>query len=154
VIGVDYYILVSNTLGSGERAVKPPAIMEELLPKHLWLLPPGAPFQKAYAAGDRFLIYAGGECNFYAAAECAGPVEIFKPGSESISPDLPGTGGFFGRVLRFRSVVRFREPVPIRPLLDRLSFIKDQRNWGLYLRQSARRISERDFRLVVGLAKS
>lgn len=151
---MDHYILVSNTLGFGSRAVKPQAIIEELIPKRLWLLPPTAPFLKAYAAGDRFLIYAGGECNFYAAAEGAGPVEAFDPDSERVSENLSGILGFFGRLLRFRRVVRFREPAPIRPLLDRLSFIKERRNWGVHFRQSAIRISEKDFQLVVRRAKS
>jgi hypothetical protein len=151
---VSHYILVSNTLGFGDRAVKPPAIIDELLPKRLWLLPHAASFQKVYAAGDRFLIYAGGEGNFHAAAECAGPVEMFVPGSERISPELPGLDGFFGRVLRLQRVVRFREPVPIRPLLDQLTFIKERRNWGVHFRRSAIRISERDFQLVVRRAKA
>ena len=44
--------------------------------------------------------------------------------------------------------------VPVRPLLDHLSFVKSPRHWGMAFRRSQFEISEHDFNLITeGMAK-
>jgi len=141
------YLLVANRLGFGEQALRPNEVIKTLLPNRLWLLPETAPLVRKFAAGDRFLIYAGGESAFYAVAEGSGPPTGVDM---SIVPQhFPGLGGFFQYMLRFREVTMFTQPVSAAHVLDRLSFVKDRRYWGLYFRHSVRRISRRDFDLIV-----
>ncbi len=50
----------------------------------------------------------------------------------------------------YRRDIRFlpNNEVPIRPLLDRLSFIKDKNRWGYVFRFGHLQIPEADFRLI------
>lgn len=44
--------------------------------------------------------------------------------------------------------VKKARPLPIRPLLDRLSFIQDKKNWGMRFRYGLFEIQESDFKLI------
>ena len=65
---------------------------------------------------------------------------------------LPGTDFRpFARDAEYREV----NEVPVRPLLDQLSFVKSPRPWGMAFRRSQFEISESDFNLITeGMAKS
>ena len=144
---VAYYILIANRLGFGDRAVRPGDVIRELLPHKLWLLPNMAPYVLQFDRGDHFLVYAGKESSFYASAEGAGRVSDLDP--TLVPSDLPGLGGFFRYMLRFRSVTLFPTPLPASAVLSKLSFVQNRKYWGLHFRQSVRRISEKDFQVIV-----
>lgn len=40
--------------------------------------------------------------------------------------------------------------VPIRPLLEKLSFVKNPKNWGFYMRGSKREIPAEDYAVIAG----
>ena len=46
------------------------------------------------------------------------------------------------------------KPLPIRPILDELSFIKDKTHWGIAFRYGILQISKEDFDLIADLLRS
>ena len=101
--------------------------------------------RRAMKPGDKLLIYLAGRRDnrqsFVGTAVVAGeceerPIEI--------------GGRFWPLTLPLRSIRRFRKPVPIRPLLPRLSFIKDptSKKWGSLFQLAVIRIRLQDIELV------
>lgn len=41
-------------------------------------------------------------------------------------------------------------PAPVRPLLDRLSFVTDRRGWGMAFRRGLFRVPAEDFAVIEG----
>ncbi len=62
-------------------------------------------------------------------------------------PYQPGAGGDFKP---YRRDVEFEnsQDVEIRPLLERLTFIKNKNKWGFYLISGFREISKEDFNII------
>ena len=98
------------------------------------------------AEGDRLVIYSprtemgGGEpLQAFTAYGIVGPDEIVRV---SMAPDFHP----------FRRPVSFlpAQEAPIRPLLNRLSFTRDEAHWGMALRRGQVPLTMRDLDLIAG----
>lgn len=142
-----------SRLNFGGTRINPETIIDQLLPRRMWLLPEASPFVHDIAKGDRLLIYAAGRKGaFYAIAEAAG--QLTELDQNETPEELRQTIGFFRYALRIERVSRFRKPLPIKEVLGKLSFIKNKEYWGLHFRRGLRRINVRDFSTIVGEAKN
>ena len=144
-----YYVFVAGDLYDGDRLVKAREIADTLLEHGIWLIWKRTPYQNDYQPGDRILIYLArsGKCEFIAVAELAsGPEQATRN-----DLDLADSLGLIGydRKMRLRNIQHFEVGKPIRPLVEKLRFIKNKRWWGHHFRQSAMRIPEVDFERIV-----
>ena len=60
----------------------------------------------------------------------------------------------FALRLLLKSVVEFKNPVSLRSIVRRLSFVRNKEYWGQALRTTPRVISKADFDLILQAAKS
>lgn len=125
-------------------------IVSTLLALGIWLASPKTPFQKVIRAGDKAIFYVGGSKAHYflGQATVAGPAAAVEAGDE-VALERLGLVGFAKRI-PLRGVHLWREALPLRPLVDRLNFVKNKRYYGLNLIKSVVRISEEDYWWIVG----
>lgn len=106
---------------------------------------------KRLARGDRIVFYSpkerlgGGEA--VQAFTAIGTIDDDAPFRVELTLDFHP----------WRRAVRFDEDVrsaPIRPLLERLSFVPDPRNWGLPFRRGLFEIPASDFRVIAARMRS
>jgi EVE domain len=67
-----------------------------------------------------------------------------------VAPGLPYQANMGGDVRAFRRDVRWSEAIetPARPLLESLSFARDNRNWGYQLRFGLFQIEDEDMQII------
>jgi hypothetical protein len=70
-------------------------------------------------------------------------IGVVLPGDPAERQMLPGVTGWCRR-MRWLDAT----PADIYPLLDRLSFVKDRRHWGVYFRKSLFKVDGGDFALI------
>ena len=140
-----HYIFISADIYDEERLIPAREIYETLARRGVWLIWRATPYQRDYRAGDRVLFYLArsGQCQFAGTAELAGEPEPTTRGETDMADSLGLIG--YDRKLILRNAQRFREGIPIRPLIAELTFIKNKRWWGHSFRQSAIRIPKEDF---------
>jgi EVE domain len=93
--------------------------------------------------GDRVIFYAP-KTDFD-----GDPVQAFV-GHATVTGDAPYLTDYMGG---FQAWVRDAvyddvTPVPVRPLIDALTFIRDKTHWGMAFRQGKFRISDADYALI------
>jgi predicted RNA-binding protein len=146
---LSHYIFVAGDIYDEERLIRAKEICESLLRRRIWLIWRETPYQRDYRVGDRVLFYLArsGKCNFVGLAELDSEPEPAT--TEEI--DMGEALGLIGydRKVRLRNIRLFSESIPIRPLIEELTFIKDKRWWGHWFRQSAMRIPQKDFERVL-----
>ena len=145
------YILVcsdAETFTGFKRTAS--AIARARLERGVWPLYRGTQNRVRMRVGDHCLIYLAGQGpraqHIIAAATIDGVDEWNPargaPGGEDVATDIPG------RILVFREISS-GFAVPIRPLLDRLSFTcQMRRRWGSAMQGGSRLITSRDERLI------
>ena len=144
----DHYILVTAKVDF-EPCTTSTQIVEALAKNRVWLASSFTPFRRDYKRGDRILFYASGQgarC-FLGHSEVAGPTTDATAKDEKLAEQL-GLDGFAERI-PLTAVRLWQKPLQIRPLVQRLSFITDKRNWGLHFRQAAVRIPGEDFQIIL-----
>jgi len=107
--------------------------------------------------GDRIVFYAarnGGRdaMHFLACGEVAGP----RVESRREDPDRPRWMGLLGSQLfdiPISGAQWFETPVPARPLVKRLTFVRNPDAWGSYFQGGVRKISGDDYDTIVEAAQ-
>ena len=94
-------------------------------------------------AGDRIVYYSPREKLSGGAA-----VQAFTALGEVLEGDVFYADEAAQRRVRYEEIA----PVPIRPLLEQLSFTRGHKSWGLALRRSSFVISEADYHLIAQAA--
>lgn len=128
-------------------------VLEARLDEGFWPLNKKTPHQKNLRRGDRILFYGTGAHDpngqaFLAEGKVLGELERIRrtAGQER---------AWLGTLNRTRLQVPvgkadwFEAPVPIRPLLDDLSFIKNAQFWGAHLMGGITKIPQQDYDLVM-----
>jgi len=87
-------------------------------------------------AGDKILFYQGGEegKKFVGSAELASSLQKTR-----------SSDGF----VKIKNFVLWVNPVEIRGLIQRLSFIKNKRHWGIYFQGGTLEIPEEDYQKIL-----
>jgi hypothetical protein len=144
----DHYILIAPSV---EREPKTDGreITETLANSNVWLVSQDMPFRRSYKRGDRALFFVPGPRAryFLGDAVVAGPVAEATPQDKRLADQL-GLQGFEERI-PLESVRVWKEPLPIRPLVLDLQFVKHKQSDGLGLRQAAALIPAEDFQLIL-----
>lgn len=139
-----YYIFIANSV-EFEPFTKGEDIAKVLAGRGMWLASRFTPFRRLYKAGDHVLLYVAGRGAryFIGDAEIGGHIE--DANAEDIATaEALGLDGFREKIPLSKAAI-WKESVPIKPLVEKLSFIKDKRNYGLHLRQAATRINREDY---------
>jgi hypothetical protein len=114
-------------------------VLEERIGKNCWPLIPMMTFQDELTAGDRVVFYlVKPEHAFVGDARLAtGPVKTTATENK-------------GRIVQFSKARIWKHSTPIKPLIERLEFIKNKKSWGGYMGLGAGvfPISDSDFGLL------
>jgi len=93
--------------------------------------------KKELSKGDRILFYQAGE----EGKKFVGSGELFS----NLHVDEENILDF----VAVGNIKLWQRHIPIRELLDSLSFIKDKKHWGLYLQGGVIKISEGDYNTIL-----
>lgn len=119
-------------------------IFHNLMHKGIWGLHPTTASRANIKSGDRLVFYLGGKNQkFLGMAKAVSEAYFDKSSSENIFLD-PTTYR-----IDVSDITIWDRPKPIRPLLRKLSFIKNVDTWGPYLQGGIRKISEADFNTII-----
>lgn len=136
------YLLI---FGPGPTGLAADKIFGLLFPKGIWFFPSVA---LAPPPGADLLFYqSGAGVVAKAKAKDSGPV---VEGDDALVSQT-GLSNLRGRVT-FEDATEFRQPIKLGPIVDALAFIKNKKNYGLYLRVSPRVIPYEDYEKIVSSA--
>jgi hypothetical protein len=149
----NYYILISSdTFNFSGECFSGKLAAESRLSVKRWPLYHGTRNRNSLSEGDICLVYIAGSGEY---SQCFfGCVEIESVSSttnknkidffDSLLIDQNPVG-----IVKFKSVNIFDSPIPIRPLLDFLSFMpKNKERWGSGVQGGCRKISKEDFEII------
>ncbi len=152
---VAYFMVSVNDLEYGDLVLPADKTLKALLRKNTWQMGDSAANRRALKPGDYLVFYLAGTNRSYFAATARVSSEtraIFEDYSDPRRvPKLP----FMELELDLSDVVIWKTPKPVRPLLEKLSFVEPRlmKYWGLYFRQAMRRLTKKDYSLIVRGAK-
>lgn len=146
-----YFILVASDqapeFGPPLSAAK---VASHRLSNNYWPLSQRTPNRKLLKAGDQCLVYIAGTkaCSqtFYGSASIEAVAFWSEPDKFGI--DSLAMGSVYETKLRLTKVCIFSNPVAIRPLLNRLEFHEDRKDWGRSLQGGCRKITRSDYEMV------
>lgn len=141
-----FCVFCINNIELGENFVGAGNIADYLLSKNLWAFSATAPNLKYFNEGDRAVVYLAGKENRFFTADFA---IVSKPYEAEKNSQEPDWLAMFPNRVKIENINIWKEPLPIRDVIDKLDFIKDKKNYGLYFRQSTKIIEEKDFYTIV-----
>lgn len=112
-------------------------MLKKIETTHKWSIGRKTPNRRRLSEGDKILFYQGGEEDggrVVASAELASSLQQSE-GSDSF--------------VKLKNFEVWKTPVNIRALIDKLSFIKNKRHWGLYLQGGIIKIAEGDYNKII-----
>lgn len=141
------FIVVDHLIGS--RTVSAMDVLKDRLERKIWIVNSKNPNVKHLREGDEVIFYLGRsrrERGFIGIGVLASkPRSLMKlDGVEYASPSSK-----FDQVVELRDVKLWEKVKPVVKIVPRLGFIKNKRNWGIYLQGGIVRIFKRDFELIV-----
>jgi len=146
-----YIIVVADSKGAGEDLTAQ-EIFDMLIPLKVWDFREDAAGIKNLKAGDKVVFYLGGlKARYFAgAAILASDIYVKRKGN----PDPLRAKGkdYFTRRAELKEVKVWEKPVPIKPLIPKLGFIKNKDRYGVYMRRTAISIPEEDYRGILEAA--
>ncbi|MCA9944440.1 MAG: EVE domain-containing protein [Anaerolineales bacterium] len=145
-----YYILITSNLKTATGMISAREIIKELLSQEYWLMSDRTRNRRRIKAGDQVLFYAAGLGNgvFMAqAAVVAAPVPFTPRSPSELITEL---GYVFPAMYRFQiaNPTYFTPPIAAKPLVEKLSFIRNKQRWGGYFQGGSIEIPQEDFALI------
>ncbi len=113
-------------------------MLEKIETTHKWSIGRKTPNRGRLLEGDKILLYQGGEENggrVVASAELASSLQQSEDSDDFV---------------KLKNLEVWTKPVDMRTLINKLSFIKTKRHWGLYLQGGIREIPEVDYNRITG----
>lgn len=153
-----YVFVVMDVPVSNNLTVKAEEVAEALISNKIWLFRDRGGNVLKLREGDKILIYIGGKNKryFVCSFEISGGVKKFsannfEPNNERIVNVAKKLGlVWMTYFTEIKSVIMFKEPIPLNPLIESLNFIRNKKYYGLNLRVSAISIPENDYKLICG----
>lgn len=152
----NFIFIVNDILGEENTKISATTIAKTLLTAGIWIYRDNSPNLKWIKDNDKILIYlcGPGRRHFVASVQVIEEAKLFRDKSIVLDEAVYSIATQLG--LRWMSLYTkvevekvFKEPVEIQPLVDRLQFIKDKKNYGLHLRLPIVKISDEDFNLIL-----
>ncbi|MFZ5596752.1 MAG: hypothetical protein ACOY31_07035 [Bacillota bacterium] len=142
------FIFIVNDISLGKNIISAPQVVNSLLDRSIWLFNPIAPKLKEIKENEKILVYIAGKGRryFYADFEIAGQVQELTS-IENLQ--IEKLTGLFSLFCSIRDIKRWQKPLRIEDIKEELEFIVDQKNWGLFFRQSIKKISINDFNFII-----
>lgn len=100
-----------------------------------WLIGRRTPHREILAEGDKVLFYQGGEEGRKVVASAELASSLHSDNADSFA--------------EIKNIEVWKKPVDMNALIDRLSFIKNKKHWGVYLQGGVVRIAEKDYNMIV-----
>jgi predicted RNA-binding protein len=146
-----HFIFILNDLDLGEVKIPARDIMEQLLNDKIWVFSKHAPNLGKIVPGSKVIVYLAGRDNriFVSSFKADNSPNIAD--SEIKSEDWMK---FFPLKMQISDIEIWDKFLPIKEVIDELHFITDKKNYGLFLRQGVKRISEEDFKLIYNKANN
>lgn len=137
----NYICVISPQKGKEGNEMSAETIYQDLMGKSMWGLHPRTVLRAKIVAGDNIVFYvAGGEQHFLGTAVASS--SAYKDNEVAFNDPL------MMRIDLTRINI-FDTPKPIKPLLNKLSFIKNPQHWGPYLMGGVRKVNNSDFLTIV-----
>lgn len=142
------YLFILNDLQIGRNTFSYDEILDTLLKNSEWIFTQLKTFNcEKFVEGDKIVLYGAGKPRrcFVGNFEIAGKVY-----------DLINKEGFykyFDKGIKIKNVEIWDKPVYIKDVKEELDFIKDKKNYGLHLRQTSRKLEEKDYNYILNRAK-
>ncbi len=147
-----YYLFIVNNYYIGGEETKGRVIVDILLKRNYWLFNRTTANLKRIKPADEVIIYVAGKNSryFYANIMIAGLIEdaTIKPSNkteESLFEIFP-----LGCPVTVLNV--WSNPLYMANIKNDLNFIKDKKNYGLFLRQPTKIISKQDYEYIIDKA--
>jgi hypothetical protein len=130
------------------------------LESKIWSLRASTPCRAEMKAGDHLVIYASGKRkfgqHFVGVAQIADAPQALRSQARDLPKQIAIASDMtvVDYLLSLKKVSIFSPPKPIGEIKDRLSIVKNPSSpkWGCYLQAGCRRITERDFLLILNSA--
>lgn len=145
-----YYLSIINDLQIGYKSINAIDIVNTLFNDKIWLYTRTAPHISKITKGDKFILYIAGEGRryFHSLFEIAGDIEKIN-GNEIIRDDNIDIDRFFEYFVPIDNINIFKKKPLIKDIKADLKFVKDKKNYGLFLRQSVKSISKEDYDYII-----
>lgn len=142
------YVAVVNDIKYKSKKIPAREIWKFLFSFGIWVFAENAPHLRRLQPGDTLVIYLAGKAGRAFAGEAKVASEV-RPLSERMRAELAEKGlTWFTRAVDLVEQKEFDPPRSIKDLLDKLSFIKHERSYGIYFRQAMRQLSDRDLKVI------
>lgn len=146
------YMVIINDFQIGDTVFSAKDIVATLFKHRQWLFSPRTAKISRLKPGDKVIVYAAGKGNrCFIGSFCLESVPDVEEADGSL--ELIHLKKYFPLSCRIKNILIWSKPVAIKDVLDDLSFIGDKKNYGLYLRQGMRELSEQDYSVIVGKAQ-
>lgn len=149
-----HYIHILNDFQIGKKKMSAEQILDILLKRKCWVYNSNTPNFSKFSNGDKIIIYMAGvgRRSFVACFEFAGGVEKHK--LDPVSKEEKVLFNMFSFMAPIKNIIRFQDQVSMAEIKIELDFISDKKNYGLYLRQATKKISESDYNKIFEASKS
>jgi predicted RNA-binding protein len=131
---------MANSIYSAEE------IMNYLLGENIWAFSTGAPNIKLFSEGDKAVVYLAGKGNRCFAADFTISSKYYNSEKNAHDPDWLA---MFPIRIKIQNINKWTKLLPIRDVIDKLGFMQNKMNYGLYFRQSTKIINEKDYYVIV-----
>lgn len=140
----NYICMISDHLDEKGNRTKGTEIYSNLMSKNVWGLHPTTATRTKLKEGDKLVFYLGSNKQvFLGTAVVRSKPYIDKKGESDNWFLNKGTYR-----LDLANVMIWDKPKPIRPLLNKFSFIKNVIKWGPYLQGGIRKIDQEDYDII------
>lgn len=137
-----HIFIVSDHIDEGKR-ITGAEIYRSLMSRSAWGLHPNTAMRANFKEGDRLVFYLGGQHVFLGTAVAASGAYVDKTDESDSWFFEPGTYR-----VDLKDIHTWDQPKPIKPLLKKLSFIRNPLHWGAYLQGGVRKIPQADYEVI------
>ena len=143
-----YYLAIINNLQTKGELLDAVTIAKLLFSHSKWLFSPNTPMVRRLQKGDQLVVYAAGRNNrcFLGYFTLASEARILEHVPDALEPLV----NLYFLSCQIENATLWTKPKPIIEFLPNLSFVKDKKNYGLYLRQGLREIAKSDYEVIIG----
>lgn len=151
-----YLFTVNDVPLEPNKNISANEIVMQLLEHNLWLFAEKVPMLKRLKPEDKVLIYICGHGRryFYCEIELKTPIKSYSEDSEPFN--LAENLGlvWMTQYCEIKTLKIFKKPIYIKPLIEKLSFLTEKKNYGLNLRLPIILIPENDYKLIIDQDRS
>jgi|AntRauTorckE6833_2_1112554.scaffolds.fasta_scaffold19144_3 predicted RNA-binding protein len=144
-----YLINIINDLYIGGKNYDANKIKELLFNKKIWVFNSNTPFINKLKKGDKVILYLAGKGRrkFVAKYELSSSPKVIEEEIKHLFNN--NFIDFFRYYIRIKNIEEFKNKINIVDIKEDLDFIKDKKNYGLFLRQSLKKLSKKDYNYIV-----